>query len=114
MAYEYLMIQHLLNRSLDDAVGLMRAMVELGYNTVPRHMEEAFLLYTREHKLKIDKIMGLPIAAQTIQNYARYDQVLASLANRKDLLLIEMERQFPGTYWKYYVTETLQSGLAVK
>jgi hypothetical protein len=114
MAYEYLMIHHLLNRSLDDAVGLMRAMVELGYKTVPRHMEEAFLLYTREHKLKIDKIMGLPIAAQTIQNYARYDQVLASLANRKDQLLIEMERQFPGTYWKYYVTETLQAGLAVK
>jgi hypothetical protein len=114
MAYEYLMIHYLLNRNLDEAVGLTRGMTELGFKTVPAHIEEAFLLYAREKKLKVQKIVGIPISEQTLKRYDIFDKVVSSHDGRSDLLVVDIQRQFPGSYWNYYVTETIKAGLTVK
>lgn len=104
MAFEYLMAIHLLRRDLDPFVAELPRMAELGYDHIPRHFEEAILLYEGEHRTRVDRA-GLSLREETIDRHARFSRGLAA-ARRFGALggpAPALADEFGDTYYFYYL-----------
>lgn len=100
-AFEYIMAWGLLSKNVEAVVDNVKMMKEMGFNSIPRHIEEAILIYYNSKRVFPD-LGGLKINPATL---ARFDQYFASyLEARKDPAHMEqkMREKFSDTFWYYF------------
>jgi len=102
MAFEYLMAYYLLSGQLNDFVRELPHLKFLGYEKIPRHFEEAILLYIGLRG-EITKALpeGFGISNRTIQRFQHYQQIYSSSKDKKMAAIHELKKYYGSTYWFY-------------
>ena len=102
MAFEYLMADHLLNRRLEMFLGQLHRLDDFDYPDIPRHYEEAILIYTMLTKKTVD-LGNRKINPETIRRSRDFYRICAIYGNNTQAALEELERMgFSDTYFFYY------------
>lgn len=99
-ALEYLIAGLLLTKNVEGAANSIKDLQEAGYTRIPRHLEEAALIYARNTSVFPD-LGGLTISAET---QARFDNYSASyIQARRDFSTMRevMQAGFGNTFWFY-------------
>ena len=101
MAFEYLMAVHLLTKRLDIFVANLDRLDDLGYSQIPRHYEEAILLYSAITKKKVD-LHGREISQQSRQSFKTFFQTLESYGENKQAAFNELAKDYGDSFLLYY------------
>jgi hypothetical protein len=102
MAFEYLMAVHLLTKRLDIFVQNLDRLDDFGYSQIPRHYEEAILLYSAMTKKKID-LHGRTISQKTRDSFANFFRILDSYGEDKLAAFNELVKDYGDSYLLYYL-----------
>jgi hypothetical protein len=100
-AFEYYLAGLLLTKNVEIIMNNISKMKGMGYTRIPRHIEEAVLIYYNSTK-EFPDLGGLKISAE-IQ--ARFDQYFAAYieARRNPSTMKEkMQQEFVNTFWFYF------------
>lgn len=100
-AFEYLMAWGLLSKNVEAVVENVKLLNEIGFGSIPRHIEEAILIYYNSKRVFPD-LGGLKINPETL---IRFDQYFATyIAARNDPATMEpkMREKFSDTFWYYF------------
>ena len=102
MAFEYLMAHYLLNRKLDKFIENLPRLDDFGYENIPRHYQEAILLYIGTTR-KEDNKDSWPIDTEVVALYNEINKIAADSVI-KDLNIMRkiLEPKYSGTYFFYY------------
>ena len=100
-AFEYLTAWLLLNKDVETVVRNIPKMKELGYTRLPRHIEEAVMIYLNT-KGALPDPGGFTISYATMERFNRYVSAYSSLRQRNALDSRTLEPEFGNTYWFYY------------
>ena len=107
MAFEYLLAEYLLSRELDGLVKQLGRLEDFSYPVIPRHLEEAILLYERLKGTQVD-LHGRPIRPETIQRFHEFGQALNRARNHREEHSA-LVRDFGGTFAFYFVARPVDS-----
>jgi len=102
MAVEYLIAFDLLTGQLTRLIDYSKYLKDLGYQRLPRHFEEALLIYmakTGQQTLTLPA--GWQIRAATFQDFVRFNQIVAQHQGNVNLAQADLKREFKDTYWYY-------------
>ncbi|MCY3022703.1 MAG: DUF6057 family protein [Planctomycetota bacterium] len=99
MAFEYLMAHFLLAQQLDKFAKNLERMDGLDYPAIPRHYEEAILIYQRPKPPPPVDLHGRTIRAETLQRFAKFDEI--ARRHLRDLPSIQpsLAREYGDTFW---------------
>jgi hypothetical protein len=100
-AFEYYIAGLLLTKNVEIVVNNIKKMKEAGYTRIPRHIEEAVLLYYNSTKLFPD-LGGLTISLDTQKRFDRYVATFKSLRQSSALNKETMQQEFGNTFWFYF------------
>ena len=101
MAFEYYMANCLLNGNIGQFVKQLYRLNELGYQKIPRHFEEAILIYIQLTGRKDINLPGRKISEETARKFADFNQILKKNDNNMDRAHIELLKKYRDTYWFY-------------
>jgi hypothetical protein len=101
MAFEYLMAWHLSNRQLTRFIQRLTELRDLGYETLPRHYEEAVMVYTAAARTAIQ--LDYKPREQVQQRMKHFLGVLQSHGGDRQAALAELTRHHGNTYAFYNV-----------
>jgi hypothetical protein len=102
MAFEYLQSWLLLTKQLKRFVEPIGRMKDFGYAELPRHYEEASLIYAYGSRKRID-LEGFKPSSQLQQRAADFGSVLAQYNTDRPAALARMQSQYRGTYFYYFL-----------
>jgi|YelNatPaOPRAMG01_1025707.scaffolds.fasta_scaffold05164_2 hypothetical protein len=102
MAFEYLMAHYLLARQLDSLVQELARLDAFGYTNLPRHIEEAVVLYQHLQGGNPVELHGRQIRPETLQQFQQFAQAVARQTYQTPQGQQALARQFGHTYWHYY------------
>lgn len=102
MAYEYLMADHLLNKRLDGIVTHFQHLDNLGYAEIPRHYQEAVLLYTATTG-KYVNLGNRKIAHETQQRFDNFRNIAKANKNEPMARLKVLLKDYSDTYYYYHI-----------
>jgi hypothetical protein len=102
MAFEYLMASHLLNRQLTRFVKRVEDLHDLGYGTLPRHYEEAILVYAATARTTI-QLSGYKPRDQVRQQIEHFLGTLQSYGGDKQAALADLAKYHGDSYAFYNV-----------
>ncbi len=100
-AFEYMMSWLMLGKEVEILVNNIRLMKKMGYSKIPRHIEEAIMIYYNSQK-KLPDMGGLTVSNET---RIRFDNYFASYVNARqnpETLMEKMQEQFSDTFWYYF------------
>jgi hypothetical protein len=102
MAFEYLTVHYLLNLKLEHVVELLPGLDDFGYAYIPRHCEEAILLFQQIKNVHVE-LRGRKIRPETIERFQRFNEAMrgSPLASPEGQSMLA--RDFGDTYWYYYL-----------
>ena len=102
MAFEYLTLHYLLNLNLEQVVELLPGLDDFGYAGIPRHCEEAVLLFQQLKNVHVE-LRGRKIRPETVARFQRFSEALrgSPLATPEGQSMLA--RDFGDTYWYYYL-----------
>jgi tetratricopeptide (TPR) repeat protein len=102
MAFEYLLAQYLVTRDLDRLIKQLGRLDDFGYRAIPRHLEEAVLLYQQLKGIPVD-LHGRQIRPETVQRFRGFSEALnRARENPEDRPALA--RNFGDTFWFYFYT----------
>jgi len=101
MAFEYLMAHYLLNGELDGVVRDLDDLDDFDYSGIPRHYEEAVLLYEHVTGKEAD-LHGRQVSAATKQRFREFQRSLAEHGADRDIARRALRRSHGDTYFYYY------------
>jgi len=101
MAFEYLMGEYLMNREIKKLVDRLSQLDHFKYAGIPRHYEEALLLYQITSRTPVD-LRGRSIRSETIERFRRFSDAMNQRVLDTDEGRRAMARDFGDTYWYYY------------
>lgn len=102
MAFEYLMAHYLLSRQLDKLVENLPRLDDFGYENIPRHYQEAVVLYVGITRKEVDS-GGRGIDTEIIDKYDEFLKIGRDMNNNKELMREVLARKFANTYFFYYM-----------
>jgi hypothetical protein len=102
MAFEYLMAYYLLTMQPDKLVQNLDRLNYFGYPDIPRHYEEAILIYTYDTKKPVD-LYGRRISQETYERFRGFEQVLSRNSGNKDMAFNELSKDYGDSYMFYYL-----------
>jgi hypothetical protein len=108
MAFEYLMALYLLERRLDEFAANLPRLRDFDYPGLPRHYQEAILLYERDTTKRADRC-GHEISDEVLQEFVDFSRDL-QVAGGPEVAARALMARYSDTYFYYYVTG--MSGLA--
>ncbi|MBE3086607.1 MAG: hypothetical protein IMZ64_10380, partial [Bacteroidetes bacterium] len=100
-AFEYYLAGLLLTKNVEVAVNNIAKMKEMGYTRIPRHIEEAVLIYYNSKKVFPD-LGGLTISIETKERFDQYFATYINGRNNPSLLKEKMQEKFGNTFWFYF------------
>ncbi len=98
-AFEYKLAWLLLTKEVEEAVSLIPLMGEMGYTRIPRHVEEAALVYSNATGMMPD-LGGLDISSDAQSRFSRYINAFNSYRQNPEANREHIER-FDNTFWYY-------------
>jgi hypothetical protein len=107
-AFEYKLARIMLEKDFMAAVNEVGKMKEMGYGSIPRHIEEAvlaFIYFTRE----VPDLGGLLVRQEVEQRFMLYLEKYKAGRGDKTLIEKEMSRAEETTFWFYLQLVTVSS-----
>jgi hypothetical protein len=102
MAFEYLMAWYLLTRQLERFERSLDRLDDFDYSRIPRHYEEAMLLYAAESRKPVD-LRGRQISPETVERYKGFVQIYQSYWKNKQAAMSELASHYGDSYFFYYL-----------
>jgi hypothetical protein len=102
MAFEYLMAWYLANRQLTRFTKRLEGLHDLGYPTLPRHYEEAILVYTATERTTI-QLRGYEPRQEVRGRIESFLRTLQNHGGDKQAAFAELARDHGNTYAFYNV-----------
>jgi hypothetical protein len=106
MAFEYYMARCLLDGNLSEFVKYLPRMSDLGYSRIPRHFEEAILIFLQLTGPRNIVPSGLQISEETKRRFSDFNRILTKHNRNRDAAYSEL-LPYRDTYWfyaQYYYT----------
>ncbi len=100
-AFEYLMAWLLLEKNVELVVSNISMMKEMGYTRIPRHIEEAIMIYYNSQHMFPD-LGGLTISNETRMRFDQYFTAYVTARQNPAKLRERMQKQFGNTFWYYF------------
>lgn len=102
MAFEYLIIGSLLKHDLGRVIKYLKYMPDLKYDKIPRHIEEAIVVFiVRQNKTNIN-LYGYTISNETVKKFNQYSNLLFNkYNNNKAAARGDLYNYFGNTFWYY-------------
>jgi hypothetical protein len=100
MAFEYFMAYCLLEGDLSRFAANLHRLTDLGYSRIPRHFQEAMLIYMQLTGRKDVPLPGQGISPETLARFNAFNAILTRHGRNKDAALGELV-QYKDTYWFY-------------
>ena len=100
-AFEYYLAGLLLTKNVEVAVNNIKKMKEIGYTRIPRHIEEAVLIYYNSTGVFPD-LGGLTISNETQMRFDQYFTTYIGARQNPSLLKEKMQENFGNTFWYYF------------
>ena len=101
MAFEYLMAHYLMKLEVDKVVDRLWQLEAFKYQGIPRHYEEALLLYEQARGTHLE-LAGRKVRPETVERFRRFTDAM----NQRQFTSPEGRRAmveiFGDTYWYYY------------
>ena len=101
MAFEYLMAHYLLTGRLDGIARDISRLSDFDYPGIPRHYEEALLLYTEATGKEAD-LGGREISPETVERFGAFQQTLARYGERRQAACKALAQEHGDSYFRYY------------
>jgi len=110
MAFEYMMAMYLLSGQVEKIALNISRMAEIGYNKIPRHYEEAILVYAALRQQRFGEkinLRDLSISPETIQRFQEYNetgktaQLLYGQGMNPEMIRQYLAKDFGDTYMFY-------------
>ena len=100
MAFEYFMAYCLLDGEISQFIKHLNRMNDFNYPKIPRHFEEAMLIYIQLTGRKDIIPPGKKVSKETIIRFNEFNQITAKYRNNKNAAYNELKK-FRDTYWFY-------------
>jgi len=100
-AFEYMMAWLMFGKNVDILVNNIRLMKKMGYTRIPRHIEEAILIYYNSQGVFPD-LGGLSISNETKARFDHYFTTYVTARQNPSTLKETMQKQFSNTFWYYF------------
>jgi len=102
MAFEYLMAWYLLTRQLDKLVQNLDRLDDFDYSEVPRHYQEAIIIYEALTGKKVD-LKGRQISPSAYQKARTFSNIVTRLGSKNKIQAARATAgDFGDTYFFYY------------
>jgi len=102
MAFEYLMAYYLLVGRVDKIAENIYRLDDFGYKTIPRHYEEAIVLYMNTTRKTVD-LRGRAISRQTVERARTFSEVYRRFGNNVQAARDALDVKFGDSYFFYFV-----------
>lgn len=100
-AFEYMMSWLLLEKDVETALSNLHLMKGLGYNRLPRYIEEAVMIYYNSQRAFPD-MGGLTVSRETLARFDQYFNAYRQARNNPVRLQETMYSRFGDTFWYYF------------
>ena len=107
-AFEYKIARMLLEKDFVAVVNEVKKMKEVGYTSLPRHIEEAILAYVYFTK-ETPELGGLLVRPETEQRFIRYIDIYRSCKGDISLIEKKMGKSDKSTFWYYLQFKIISS-----
>jgi hypothetical protein len=103
MAFEYIIACYLLKGEVAKIIENLQFYYQIEYETMPRYLEEAVILYMMSEKENFNSIRQkkLEINPVKINEFLNLMSILKKFENNKTLAKQEVEKKYRDTYWFY-------------
>jgi hypothetical protein len=98
MAFEYLMAFYLLTRQPDKIFANLHRLDDFGYDRIPRHYEEALMVYCDMTKEKAPLI-----SSETVSRYEAFVERYRTLRQNRNAAFAALANDFSDTYFFYHI-----------
>ena len=99
MAFEYLIAHYLLTLQVDRVMAHLGMFRELGYPALPRHVQEAVLLFVSLSGGRRPNLYGYTIGIENQNRFEAFRKVVSSRAKDTEAIL---QKDYGDTYWYYF------------
>jgi hypothetical protein len=100
-AFEYLMSWLLLSKEVEMVVNNIKLMKNMGYTRIPRHIEEAVMIYYNSQGVFPD-LGGLTVSNETRMRFDHYFTAYMTARQNPATLKEKMQKPFGNTFWYYF------------
>ncbi len=100
-AFEYYMAGLLLTKNVETVMTNVPKMKTIGYTRIPRHIEEAILIYFNSTRVMPD-LGGMTINPETKLRFDHYFASYVEARKNPSTLKEKMQKQFGDTFWYYF------------
>ncbi|NSW56556.1 MAG: hypothetical protein HPY44_11110 [Armatimonadetes bacterium] len=102
-AFEYLMAVYLLNRQLDKVAENIGRLDAVGFAKIPRHYQEAILLYESQTGEKVD-LHGRSLDPEIVRQFELFTQAARNVQSGLGTVsAAQVAKAFGNTYFHYFV-----------
>jgi hypothetical protein len=101
MAFEYLIAYYLINGNLRGVVNNIQAFGALGYTQIPRHIQEALLVFGSLNRNLDPNQIGSLVEPLVYKHFIEYQRILSKYDLNINGAKQELQAQFGNTYWFY-------------
>ncbi|UCG49563.1 MAG: hypothetical protein JSU94_07240 [Phycisphaerales bacterium] len=102
MVFEYLMALYLLTRRPEKVVENLHLLDDFGYERIPRHYEEAIMVYSDMTRDKVP-LRGRQINPETIRRYKAFVQRYGPLRQNRNAAFAALASDFSDSYFFYHI-----------
>jgi hypothetical protein len=105
-AFEYIIARMLLEKDFKAVVYQVKKMKGMGYNDIPRHIEEAILLYMHEG-LELPYLGELTVSNETLKDFENFQSAFLSDTN---FILSDddTKNKLKNTFWYYFYKKEIK------
>ncbi len=102
MAFEYFIANSLLRHNIGFVIKSLHYLSELNYDKIPRHIEEAILIYILFQNGENVQLKPYKISRLTAENFNRYNDILYNKHNNNlKAAQHDLAKYFSNTFWYY-------------
>ncbi len=103
-AFEYKIARLLIEKDIETMIYEIKYMKGMGYTSIPRHIEEAILTYSKTIG-NLPDLGGLAVSPECEMQYARFNTLIMQKNVDKSWLKNEMKEKWGNTFWYYFQFE---------
>ena len=101
MAFEFLMACYLCDRRTEDVVASIGRLPDFGYSEIPRHYQEAIIVYSAITG-RVPAIGGYGLDAAVVERAKEFWHIMANTANQEEAAARALSAGFGDTYFFYF------------
>ncbi len=101
MAFEYYIMNAMLIHDLANVVKQIKGFEKLQYKTLPRHVEEALLLFMTLNDQYRPDLGNYKISKETRQRFTGFSKIIMKHRGNSKAAQADLSNEFKNTYWYY-------------